>query len=104
MLSDFYLNPDRPGFYEALKEYGVEYVVVPQMWKKVIGDDSERIPNRALEMKDKGGLKDRQDLTWKLPDVKRPYAEFSKQNFLKLVFEKNGAQVFVVQKDSGPGK
>lgn len=104
ILSKYYLNPEGRGFYEALKEYGVEYVVVPQMWKKVIGDDSERIPNRALEMKDKGGLKDRQDLTWKLPDVKRPYAEFSKQNFLKLVFEKNGAQVFVVQKDSGPGK
>ena len=50
MLSDFYLNPDRPGFYEALKEYGVEYVVVPEMWRKVIGSDSGGKLNRALEM------------------------------------------------------
>ncbi len=104
LLSDSYLHPDRSGFYEALEEYGLEYVVVPQMWQMIIGDDSEGILNRALEMKDKGGSKDRQNLSWKFPYFKQPYGEFSNQSFLKLVFEKNGAQVFVVQKGSGPGK
>lgn len=82
----------------------MKYVVVPQMWKKVIDKDAERNLNRELEVKNRFSGKDRQDLTWKRPDVKRPYTEFSKQSFLKLVFEKNGTQVFLVQKDSGPGK
>ena len=51
LLSDFYLNPDKPGFYEGLEEYGVEYVVVPRMWKEVMGDDSGGQLNTALGVK-----------------------------------------------------
>ncbi|MCK4790622.1 MAG: hypothetical protein KAV87_43200 [Desulfobacteraceae bacterium] len=92
VLPAYYLNPEKEGFYKALKKYGVDYIVVPQILnltaKRFVPEQSEIFQSRISE--------GTEPLIWSLPKFQMPLGDFGKLEFLKLVFQENGAQIFRV--------